>query len=137
MPRMLTVVPTSVCGREKRHRVTGAASHAAAGTCAPRRVPAARTLLGPLAPGAQMQEEADRHEGGTGERSGRETQQPTRRPRLAHVLGGCPGNGRRAGVAGTAGDGDGVPGLAGAPSPRRPEQALLDLAEARGLEPAA
>src|SRR5918994_1186136 len=134
---MLTVVPTSVCGREKRHNVTGAASHAA-GTPVPRRVPAARTLLGPpLAPGPQVQEEANRYEGGTRERTRDETQQPPRRPRLTHALGRDRGGGRRAGLARAARYGEAVSGLTGAASPRRREPELLDLSEARGREPVA
>src|SRR3954449_3378707 len=134
---MLVVVPTSVCGREKRHSVTGAASHES-GRRVPANVRAVRTSLAPVdASGAEVQDEADRDEGGTGERAGREAQQAPRRPWLAHVLHGARGRRGRPSLAGAAGDCEGVRGLTGSTSPRRRQPEFLDLFEAGRLEPAA
>src|SRR5215207_2468047 len=134
---MLTVVPTSVCGREKRQSVFRAASNAA-GTLTPTRVLAPRIASAPLQPpGAYVQNDADRHEGRTGEGTGCEAQQAPCCPWLAHILDGARGSRGRPGRAGAAGDREGIPGLTGAAPPWRHEPELLDLLEARSLEPAA
>src|ERR687897_3927627 len=134
---MLVVVPTSVCGREKRQSVMGASSHES-GRRIPANIPAARTSSAPVdASGAEVQDEADRHEGGTRERASREAEQPPHRPWLVHVLDGTRGRRKRPSLAGAAGDREGVPGITGSASPRRRPPEFLELFEARCLEPAA